>query len=693
MTARWEDLSDDPAISSLIRLGAEARELAREAGVSPEKHPVLGQGGWLPRKLLRFSASYTIVVIGQVSSGKSSLVNSLLGRRLLAPAKEPTDGVISVLMPLPVGKPERADLVLRDGTTRPFASLDEGLKFLRQQNTARAEQQACREVRLYLHAPLLRHLRIVNTPGFGDPIKGFEQVTRDYLAEDESDLVIWTFFPDTAANADEIQTFESDLARRRKAVLGVVTRSLEGHETEPDYDPRTDPAFVGRGGVVESLQGHLGEYLAEVVLYDSAEARRLVAERDANPSRQEDPAFAAGLERCGYAGIQRAFEARVGKSGEGVREGKVRSFLGQCASEATNLATACAAAESLLARRVADRAESVKAWQTIEKEVVGPTRALLRDDLHTLASERGTQLGVLMGNAAADAINENFGLLGTLGRSLVSWSGLCDSAADRLNAAIAKSVEEALERDQFNRRLGDRAAEIIRHRLTSLHRDLQWRVSEGEAGSGPRVSPDPGRPGADSDSLLGDAFAGALKGAIAAVLKALAKQLEERAAQEAAKKAAEELAKQAAKKAAENIADKAAQKAAEKAAQKAAEQAAKEAAKKGAAGTAMKIASVVSLVLIPFDVAKLVRDFKKGRDNLVDTVRARYRADSPVNEGRIFDAVWPDAERTLNEVLESARAENREREGSQAALGAKQDRASELRRALESLSESLAARA
>jgi len=282
----WNNLKGDPRLIRMKELEDRVAELAAKAKLDSAQFPALADREWLERVIRRVSATFTLIVIGQVSSGKSSFINSLLGRKLLLPSDRPTDGVISALETASEGSPEYAEKVLRDGSVERFDSMDKAKCFLRQQETAPEEQLLCREVRFYLQEPWLKQLRIVNTPGLGDRLQQFENAALQYLHEDESDLVVWTFFPDSAANSAELGVFADALSRRRKSVVGIVTRCFEGKEHLPDYDPGDDPEFVGDTGVVPWLRKNLGFYLSDIVLYDSHLARHLVHQMRDEPGLQ-----------------------------------------------------------------------------------------------------------------------------------------------------------------------------------------------------------------------------------------------------------------------------------------------------------------------------------------------------------------------------------------------------------------------
>lgn len=611
---RWEDLRTDAGITRLVELHARVQKLLRDSGLPVPDSEVLADPDWARRIVNRVSSRLSMMVIGQVSAGKSSFVNALLGRRLLAPSSRPTDGVVSVLLPTRPGTAPYAEKVLRDGNVERFASVDDALAFVRQQETPRDAQLACREVRLYLDEPWLEHLRVVNTPGLGDRLEAFEAATLGYLREDESDLIIWIFFPDTAGNKHELGTFAKALERRRGTVVGVVTRTLEGDKPE-SYDPAADSSLQA---VTDHLRSHLGAYLSDVILFDSHEARRLVEQLRAEPKLEEDAGFQQRLRRCGYVRMRALLEKRVGPGGAHVEATRVRSVLERCASTATALSRASKDAQAALEKRAEIREAEAKAWNKFERDVLEPARGHLKADLRKFANERATILVGIMGRAAAAAVRDEFGLVESLWRSAISWTGWCDSAADRLNTAIEKRIRQALRETQFEDQLRNAGQVLVREHLERLYSELRSVSEERVGAAGPKFPT--GVSASGTDGAVATAVSAALKPVIAAVLKQLAEVLEKKVAGEAVKAAGKAAARDAAAGAAGA--------------------AAAGAARSAAGATAARVAGVVTLVLIPFDIAKLVKDFDRNREKLAKRLEAEYAASRNVNELAIFDTWW-----------------------------------------------------
>ncbi|WML26315.1 dynamin family protein [Neobacillus sp. OS1-33] len=295
-----------PIVERVKKVDIQIREISNHAVIDSEKQPVLKNPEWISGLIDRLTRDFSIMIIGQQSSGKSSFINSLLGRKLLKHADVPTDGVVSVLLYTNKSDGERAEKINKDGTIESL-SLKDGLLFLQQQSTSINIQLKVKELRLYINHPLLKKFRIINTPGLGD-LSEFEEATLKYMNSEESDLVIWTFFPDNAANIDELAAFSNVLHRRKHSVLGVVTHSLSGQEDNEDYFPYDDMALIN---VKNSIQSKLGDYLDEIILYDSHTTRKLKEKLDATSALLNDASFQKQLERCGYLALEDYFKRKL----------------------------------------------------------------------------------------------------------------------------------------------------------------------------------------------------------------------------------------------------------------------------------------------------------------------------------------------------------------------------------------------
>ncbi|WP_019856327.1 dynamin family protein [Actinopolyspora mortivallis] len=137
---------------------------AAVARLCTELRPRLGAeaAAGVDEVLERLSAPLQLAVVGRVASGKSTLVNALIGRNVA-----PTDvgECTRVVTRFRYGTVDRIEVVLLDGTTHtlPFT----------QQATVPADlgvdRQRVSHVEVYLTNAVLRDLTVIDTPGLGSP--------------------------------------------------------------------------------------------------------------------------------------------------------------------------------------------------------------------------------------------------------------------------------------------------------------------------------------------------------------------------------------------------------------------------------------------------------------------------------------------------------------------------------------------
>ncbi|ABA81334.1 dynamin family protein [Cereibacter sphaeroides] len=120
-----------------------------------------------------------ILVAGEFSSGKTSLVNALLGEDLL-----PASVTSTALPPIWIRHGEGApDCLFLDGTVQRFASLAEMLAHLDGTDLERISH-----CRLAHPSPLLRAFDLIDTPGGSDP--GMPAASWERMVP-EADMVVW----------------------------------------------------------------------------------------------------------------------------------------------------------------------------------------------------------------------------------------------------------------------------------------------------------------------------------------------------------------------------------------------------------------------------------------------------------------------------------------------------------------------
>lgn len=149
---------------------------------------------------------FLVVVVGEFNSGKSSVINALLGRKFLKEGVLPTTNEISILRYCDPGQ-ER------------LVQQSDGL-FVR-----------------YLPAQLLNELNIVDTPGTNVILERQQRLTEEYVPR--ADLVLFTMSCDRAFSESEVRFLEYIRQWRKKIVFVVnkvdVLSSVEEQQAIRDF--------------------------------------------------------------------------------------------------------------------------------------------------------------------------------------------------------------------------------------------------------------------------------------------------------------------------------------------------------------------------------------------------------------------------------------------------------------------------
>ncbi|EIE21598.1 hypothetical protein COCSUDRAFT_30102 [Coccomyxa subellipsoidea C-169] len=160
--------------------------------------PSMEEVGLLRDALKQLDQPFLMVVVGEFNSGKSTVINALLGRRFLAEGILPTTNEISVLK------------FRSSHCHTPLCAASFG--FLR--------MLACSQVR-YLPAALLRDLNIVDTPGTNVILERQQRLTEEYVPR--ADMVLFTMSADRPFTDSEVR-FLKYIRQWGKKVVFLVNK-------------------------------------------------------------------------------------------------------------------------------------------------------------------------------------------------------------------------------------------------------------------------------------------------------------------------------------------------------------------------------------------------------------------------------------------------------------------------------------
>ncbi len=271
----YQDLAGLPAN---LMDGAEIYPLLRRIHALLDSHPALTTlGPEVARIQEIFDRPLLITVMGEFNSGKSTLVNALIGEKIAPMGITPTTATINILK---YGEKRQARVIWRDDTEQLLGWSEVGA-FLDGLNDRQA--RAIRHVELMYPAEELLRVNVVDTPGLNSLVDEHEQTAREILGR--ADAVIWLFSAQQAGKQTEQEALEV-LAQHRLKTVGVLNKI--DRLTPEDLD---------------AVLAHLSEGFAELVdAVIPVSARQALdamtsAERGARNAEQRDVQTMTSAER------------------------------------------------------------------------------------------------------------------------------------------------------------------------------------------------------------------------------------------------------------------------------------------------------------------------------------------------------------------------------------------------------------
>jgi GTPase SAR1 family protein len=227
------------------------------------------------KKSLDSDQQVKLVVIGEFSRGKSSLVNALMGIELLSSAQEATTAINTFVRQIPTeghdrfirvhfqdGKPSQ-DVVWQDGDDAVLEKWSTELE-----KTNADIRKTIDHIEIFLDHPLLAQgLVIIDTPGLQSVVEHHEQVTRRAIAE--SHIALWVqSTQQLGGNATEWNFLANTIQKNFNKFLTVVNmwdNVLDPQDSADRKKPEDQRVSEKMSRVKENFIKHLSDLSQEQI--------------------------------------------------------------------------------------------------------------------------------------------------------------------------------------------------------------------------------------------------------------------------------------------------------------------------------------------------------------------------------------------------------------------------------------------
>lgn len=347
--------------SELEELSAVAAELAT---VAPAEGDLAARAERLHQRLAH--GRFHVSVLGAFKSGKSTLVNALLGEEVVPTGVLPLTAVSTEVSHGAHG----AVVVHADGTRCeiPLARLTE---YVTEQGNPESSRQVA-HVEVTVPAPLLGlGLVLVDTPGFGSIYRQNDEEA--YRALRETDGAIVVLSSETPMSQQERELVAS-LAQRESPTFFLLNK-------------------VDR--VTPAERDHIARFVAEVLEVELGRLAPLwcVSARAALDCRRTGDDVAARPEAGQYAEFERDFVAWLDRDLVAARLAAARGELGRLGRSINEQISVEAVLLDLGAEQAADIVAAFEAAVRAQQQVLADGSALLARDVRRLVDETGVRLG------------------------------------------------------------------------------------------------------------------------------------------------------------------------------------------------------------------------------------------------------------------------------------------------------------
>lgn len=165
-----------------------------------------------------------VVLMGEVKAGKSTLINSILGRKL---SRTSVLEATSAIYHFYYSEEEECSVITKNGRFK-LQSVDKLVEMLEEKNEDGSFIDECTNIEIGLNLPILKQFDLVDTPGLGTVTASNEEITKRYIPW--SDIVVWVFNSNYIGQ-ENIRDYIFEIKDKGKQVIGVLNRIDEVNAT------------------------------------------------------------------------------------------------------------------------------------------------------------------------------------------------------------------------------------------------------------------------------------------------------------------------------------------------------------------------------------------------------------------------------------------------------------------------------
>lgn len=158
-----------------------------------------------------------VVLMGEVKAGKSTLINSILGKRL---SKTSVLEATSAIYHFYYSEEEECSVITNNGRFK-LQSVDKLVEMLEEKNGEEAFIKECTNIEIGLNLPILKQFDLIDTPGLGTVTDSNEAITKRYIPW--ADIVLWVFNSNYIGQQN-IRDYIFEIKGQGKEMIGVLNR-------------------------------------------------------------------------------------------------------------------------------------------------------------------------------------------------------------------------------------------------------------------------------------------------------------------------------------------------------------------------------------------------------------------------------------------------------------------------------------